>query len=72
MNADNKKARFASLVRRSRQTGVVQFFIRVHLRASAAISLYRLADAARELDIFAWDRQTLVFVEGRETTDEHR
>jgi len=44
MNADNKKARFATLVRRSRQTGGVQFFIRVHLRASVAISLYRLAD----------------------------
>jgi len=87
---------------------IVQFFIRVHLRVSAAISLYRLADAARdrcrvrhstpeqahgrrgedlahrflrrqgltivarnfhqrsgrgELDIVAWDRQTLVFVE---------
>jgi hypothetical protein len=48
MNADNKKARFASLVRRSRQTGVVHFFIGVYLRASAVISLYRLADAGRD------------------------
>ncbi|MGC9950520.1 MAG: hypothetical protein ABSF64_29490 [Bryobacteraceae bacterium] len=51
---------------------IVRCFIGVYRRSSAAISLYRLADAARELDIFAWDRQTLVFVEGRETTDEHR
>jgi putative endonuclease len=105
MNADKKKARLATLIV---QTGVVHFLIRVHLRASAPISLYRLADAARdryrtrhstpeqahgrrgedlahrflrrhgliivarnfhqrsgrgELDIVAWDRQTLVFVE---------
>jgi putative endonuclease len=91
-----------------RLAAVARLFIRVHLRASAAISLYRLADAARdryrarhstteqahgrrgedlahrflrrqgltivarnfrqrsgrgELDIVAWDRQTLVFVE---------
>jgi putative endonuclease len=90
------------------QNGIMQFLIRVYLRSSAALSLYRLADAARnlyrarhwtpeqahgrrgedlahrflrrqgltivarnfhqrsgrgELDIVAWDRQTLVFVE---------
>ena len=32
-----------------RRSGIVQFFIRVYLRSSAAISLYSLADAARNL-----------------------
>jgi len=98
------------------QDRIVRFLIRVHLLASAAISLYRLADGARnlyrsrhatieqahgrrgedlahrflrrhgltivarnfhqragrgELDIVAWDRQTLVFVEVKSrATDE--
>jgi putative endonuclease len=108
MHTDKDKSRLDRLSCRLRQSGIVQILIRVHLRASAANSLYRLADAARsvyrsrhatteqahgrlgedlahrylrrhgltivarnfhqragrgELDIVAWDRQTLVFVE---------
>jgi len=108
MHADKNNSRLAALARLIHRNSIVQILIRVHLRASAAISLYRVADAARnryrarratpeqahgrrgedlahrflrrqgltivarnfhqragrgELDIVAWDRQTLVFVE---------